>query len=153
MASLITKSVRSSALARFEEAKADPGLLDVLFQRVAEGETFREVCDSWKLPYGLMANWIGESDERRKQYDAALAFWADSEAQKALRIADDCDPEEVAKARLQVDVRLKLASRLDKSRYGNATEMQPLGLGGGISIVIAGVQSPYEKVGEVIDAE
>ena len=99
--------MRSATLARFQEVTSDPGTIDIICHRVAEGETFREICEAWNLPYGLMGKWLNEDDARRAQYDGALALWADAEAQRTLRIADDA--EDVAKAKLQVETRLKLA--------------------------------------------
>lgn len=95
----------------------------MIFQRVAEGETLKEVCKSRRWPYSVVARWVGETPEAFKGYEFALRLWADSLATETIAVADLTDPTEVGHGKLRVDARMKLASRLDRARYGDKVEV------------------------------
>ena len=71
----------------------------------------------------MVAKWVAETPEVMRAYEQALRFWADAMATETPGIADGADPTEVGKAKLQTDVRMKLASRLDRARYGEKVEV------------------------------
>lgn len=118
---------RAESKARFEEWAADPLSVDVLTQRIAEGETLTAVCTSRQIPYALTAQWIAEDAERLRRYEAALSLWADAEAQRCLAIADGATPEDVAAAKLRITTRLSLAGKWDRRRYGEHTKVEHSG--------------------------
>lgn len=119
-------------------------------QRVAEGETLKEVCRSRGWPYGLVAQWVAETAGLREAYDAASELWVDALAREAVGIADGACAETVSSAKLQVDVRLRLAAKLDRKRYGERTEVAHTGVMPVLNIVIAaGVVVPMVTVAEV----
>jgi hypothetical protein len=70
----------------------------------------------------MVGKWLMESPERMVMYKGALALWGDSEAQAAIGIADGADEESsagVAKAKLRIDTRLKLAGKWNQEMYGD----------------------------------
>jgi len=107
---------------RFDLLIQDASLMDVVVQRVAEGETLQQLAEVWTVPYGRLAKWVADDDGRRGQYEGALMLRADLEAQKAIEIADEATPEDVAVRKLRTDVRLKLAGKWDRKRYGERVE-------------------------------
>lgn len=97
--------------------------VSVIVQRVAEGETLKKICRSRRWPYALVAKWIAETPEVFRLYEQALRLWADSLAVETVGIADRADILQIAKAKLRTDVRMKLAARLDRARYGEKLEV------------------------------
>lgn len=119
-------SVDPGPVARFEAVKLDPLTPSVVFQRVCEGETLREVAKAWGLPRGAFTEWY--TTEFAQMYDAALKVRADELAHEALAISDEqalavskqgveFDPD-VPRDKLRVDTRMKLISKWDRKRYG-----------------------------------
>ena len=106
---------------RWEQERV--GAEEVIFQRVAEGETLKQICKSRRWPYSVVARWVGETPEVMKAYEFALRLWADSLAVETVDLADGTDPTEVGLGKLKTDVRMKLASRLDRARYGDKVEV------------------------------
>ena len=109
---------------RIERWEAEKGAaVEVIFQRVADGETLKGVCKSRRWPYSVVARWVGETPEAAKAYRLALELWADALATETVGIADRTDATEVGLGKLQTDVRLKVASRLHRERYGDRVEI------------------------------
>lgn len=125
---------------------SDPVTMDVISQRVAEGEPLKEIADAWNVPYGRLAKWIATDPHRLAEFEAALATWADAEAQSCIGIADDADPDDIAHAKLRIDTRLRLAEKWNRKRYGQKGEAG--GDVGGLTIVIQqldGTLTPVES--------
>jgi predicted DNA-binding ribbon-helix-helix protein len=119
-------------LARIESVKADPTTMDVIVQRLADGEhpeSLKDIARAWKVPYTNLAAWIIEDRERADRYSAALRFAAETFVHQAVPIADGAKPErdEVAKAKLQIEARKWVASKWDRSKYGESTEVKHTG--------------------------
>lgn len=134
----------SKAHQRMQEALQDPGLIDQFCYRVAEGETPKEICDSWRLPYGLFSKWIAEDETRKARYETALELRADAIAHESIQIADAA--EDVAKAKLQVDTRTKMAGKWDRKRYGEAQDNVGAALIGGLASAIIEAHKRLEAV-------
>lgn len=117
-------------MARLEAVKANENTPSVIFQRVAEGETLREIAKAWQVPVGRFVEWY--TTEHADLYETALRARADQLAHEALGIADGADKETVAPAKLQVDTRLKLAGHWDRNRYGGSKDVS----GGGIQVFV-----------------
>ena len=66
--------------------------------------------------------WIRGNDERSAEYDLALQDFAHKVALECLPIADN--GEDVARDRLKTDVRLKLAGKWDRQRYGEHVKVE-----------------------------
>jgi hypothetical protein len=113
-------------MARLAAVKADENVPSVVFQRLCDGETLKDIAAAWELPKGRFVEWY--TVEHAPLYDAALKVRADELAHEALAISDEqCevtteagktyDPE-VPRDKLRIDTRLKLASKWDRRRYG-----------------------------------
>jgi hypothetical protein len=135
-------------LARLREIVEDPTTMSVLVQRVSEGETLKVIAKAWEVPYGRLAEWIIEDTERSAQYNQARQIWSDALATESVAIADDADADQasVQKAKLQIDTRLKLASKLNRATYGDAVEHKHTG-----SVSLIAVLSSLPR-GREIDA-
>lgn len=127
-------------LARLEAVVAAGNTPSVVFQRVCEGETLRDIAKAWQIPVGRFTEWF--STEHSELYDAALKVRADQIANEALSIADEqqavqkkdgsvFDPE-VPRDTLRVKTRMQLAEKWDRQRYGSKDG----GSGGGVTVVI-----------------
>jgi hypothetical protein len=127
-------------LARLEAVKADPNTALTVFHRVADGETLKSIAKSWEVPRGAFALWF--TTEHAALYEAALKVRADELAHEALDISDEqaevvkkdgttFDPD-VARDKLRVDTRLKLAGVWDRARYG----AKDSGPAGGLTVVV-----------------
>ena len=128
-------------LARLEHVKLQEATPSVVFQRLCEGETLRDIAKAWQIPVGLFVEWF--TTEHLVLFDTALKVRADQLAHEAVAIADEqkeavdkngkvFDPE-VPRDKLRVDTRLKLAAQWDRARYG-AKDSGPAG--GGITVVV-----------------
>ena len=109
-------------MARWREVVELPETLQEIVQRVAEGERLKQVCRSKGWPYAVVAEWVAGNEGATKAYEQALRLAADDLALETVAIADDAGPEEVAKAKHQTDVRLRLAGRLYRERYGEQVQ-------------------------------
>lgn len=114
--------VDAGPMARLEVVVARPENAVVVFQRVCEGETLKEIAKAWGVPVGRFTQWY--ATEHGDLYDAALRVRADQLAHEALERADGADAETVGPAKLQVDTRLKLAGKWDRARYGEMVKVE-----------------------------
>ena len=128
-------------MARLQEQQADPATPGIVFQRLCDGETLRDIAKAWQVPVGLFTQWY--TDKHLTLFDAAMKVRADQLANDALAIADEqkqatdskgntFDPE-VPRDKLRVDTRLKLAAQWDRARYG-AKDSGPAG--GGVTVIV-----------------
>jgi hypothetical protein len=143
-------------LARFEVVKSSDETAGVVFQRVCEGETLKEIARAWGVPNGAFTQWY--TGEHGEKYEAALRVRADDLAHEALGISDEqvevkredgsaFDPA-VPRDKLRVETRLKLAGKWDRERYGDRTDVKHSGLLPTLTIEIVGVPQaqPTERV-------
>lgn len=124
---------------------ADESAPGVVFQRVCDGETLRDIAKSWEIPVGKFVEWF--STQHAELYDAALKVRADELAHQAIAIADEqsevvkengetYDPD-VPRDKLRVDTRLKLAAKWDRKRYGDDAGVA---LGSPVTIMIGNLR-------------
>lgn len=118
-------------MARLESQMADQAVPGIVFQRLCEGETLRDIAKAWMVPVGLFTQWFTE--KHITLFDAALKVRADQLANEALVRADGAAPETVGVAKLQADTRLRLAAQWDRARYGAKDSGQA---GGGVTVIV-----------------
>ena len=146
-------------IARFEAVKAVETTPSVVFQRLTDGESLREIARSWQVPVGRFTEWF--STEHAELYDAALKVRADTIAHEALAISDEqalahskqgipFDPD-VSRDKLRVDTRLRLSGKWDRDRYGDKTDIRHSGLVPTLVIEIA-VPVPETRVIDAVPA-
>ncbi|OJY11891.1 MAG: hypothetical protein BGO99_10575 [Nitrosospira sp. 56-18] len=122
-------------LQRLEFVKRDSITMGMIVQRVADGETLKEIAKDWQIPHGLFYLWIMGSHDRMQAYKRALKVRADQEIHAALKNANSeyvmdksgklvLDKEgrpisrDVRWARLQVATSFKAAEKWDRERFG-----------------------------------
>lgn len=115
-----------------------PELADEICTRLANGESLRAICssdrDDWMPHIGTVLRWVGQHEEFREQYARAREIQAETMADEIIGIADDADIDAgagVAKARLQVDARKWVASKLLPKKYGDKLQAEVSGPDGG----------------------
>ncbi len=168
----------NTKLQRLEIVKQDPQTMNVIAQRVADGETLREIAGIWEIPFGGLQLWIMSDRERFELYENALKARADEEVHQAIKISDDeyCRNDDgtvmknsdgmpilkdTTRSRLQVKTRLSVAKMWDAKRFGiqAAKEERKVPTGtAGIGEVVkvlseAFRQMDLKKSGETVDAE
>lgn len=112
-------------MARFEEMKRDVATMSIIAQRLMDGETLKEIAVSRQVPYGRLAEWITEDAGRAEQYARASRIWVDSLGRETVSIADKVvDRAGAAAAKVRIDARHWLASKLDRERYGESSTVK-----------------------------
>jgi len=111
-------------LARLEEFVARPNAMGEVVQRVTDGQQLKDIAKSLRIPYGRLAEWVTDDADRHAKYLRASAIWIDGLAREVVDIADGLDVENVTKgdataAKVRIDTRLRLASKLDRATYGD----------------------------------
>lgn len=154
-------SLKSTEYAKLDNIIAEQGKDWVIAQvitRIAEGGDPKEIARSFGIAYVYLKKWL--EHECAEDVSLALRARADMLEFDASQIVDYADPDSVQVARLQSDHKMKLASRFDRSRYGEKP-VQETSVGGLVlpQFIISFVQSPHlhqEKViieHEVIEHE
>ena len=124
-------------IARLEHVKSLPDTAGVVFQRLCDGESLQQIARAWGLPKGAFVLWFME--EHSDLFDKALKVLAADAAHDAMKISDTpqvgvirkvkadgsvevTEEDMLGHRRLQVDTRLKLASKWDRKRYGEEAD-------------------------------
>lgn len=113
-------------------------LADQICTRLAEGESLRAICrpegnDDESMPHiGTILRWVGENPGFREQYTRAREVQAETLADEIITISDgskfaDDDATQIARARLRVDTRKWVASKLLPKKYGDKVEVEHSG--------------------------
>lgn len=118
-------------LARLEHVVVQENTPWIVFQRLCDGETLRDIARAWEIPVGRFVEWY--TANHMTLFDTALRVRADQLAHEALACADAATPDDVAPRKLQVDTRLKLAAQWDRARYGAKDSGVA---GGGVTVIV-----------------
>lgn len=103
-------------------------IASILLARISAGETIRTICDEEDMPNAATVRQWAVDDKPpgfAARYARARQFQADSIAEEALSLADRCD--DPVKARLQVDTRKWLASKINPASFGDKTSVDHSG--------------------------
>lgn len=120
-------------LARLAAICADPGTPEVLFGRLADGESLREIARAWDVPPGRLLNWLMDDEKRYAIYRRALEVHAHGLVAETLDIADGANPSSVSVAKLRVDTRFRIAKSHAPAIYG---DKGPGGGGTRVTVVV-----------------
>lgn len=118
---------------RVAEAGGEEELVFVICAQVASGCTLTQWCEHYVVQRGLVWAFLTETPERYERYCRALEGIADAYVAETIEIADDAsrdtiegprggevlDTEWMARSKLRVDTRFKLAAKYDKKRFGD----------------------------------
>lgn len=86
---------------------------------ICVGAKLHAYCRVNKISLGAMFNFMGEPG-RKDQYEQARNIYAQKLMDEIVDIAENADDAHIAK--LRIDARKHLASKLDKARYGEAKQ-------------------------------
>ncbi len=130
----------------------DQALADDICKRIAAGETARTICKELTLSSQTLYLWISQREDFAKQYACAKEHQAEVIADEIMEIADDVDfasesgNAAVQAARLRVDTRKWLLSKLLPKKYGDRIENRLAGPEGeALKIVVTGIRPTEEN--------
>ncbi len=116
-------------------------VFDAICDRMAQGESVRKICDDAGLPSrSTLFRWLKNDNGRQDQYQIARDAGIDRMAEEIIKIADDAsgdyfiedrdgkpvvvpDHARVQRARLQVDARKWILSKIAPRKYGDKVEL------------------------------
>lgn len=119
-------------MARFSQK-----LFDTICERIAQGQSLREISKDPDMPSQVsFFKWVGNDEKLAKQYARAREAQADLIFDEILEIADDAtndwmdrnsedesvrvvDHEHVQRSRLRIDARKWMAGKLAPKKYGD----------------------------------
>lgn len=124
-------SATSIAHARTTDIAERRQIMETVAQRLAEGESLREICRSPGMPsrYTVL-RWAGEDAEIFNLYRTGLAMRAERYAEESVELADQArgrSNEEVQAIKLMVNTRQWVASRLLPKLYGDHQTIEHTG--------------------------
>ncbi|GKX60657.1 terminase small subunit-like protein [Leminorella grimontii] len=99
-----------------------PEVAEDICALLADGESLRSICKRQGMPNkATVFRWLRVHEEFRDQYAKATDSRADAVFEEMLDIADDAAEESaaVAKARLQIDTRKWVLSRMNPKKFGD----------------------------------
>lgn len=100
-----------------------PKIVSIICANLSEGRSLAAMCrEDENLPAKTTVyRWLFEHEEFRDLYTRARQDQADALADDMMDIADSATPEEANVARLRVDTRKWIASKMKPKRYGDST--------------------------------
>ena len=119
--------------------------------KIACGDSPKAVADEYCILFGVFMRWIEADPDRRREYDAALRIATEGHAHDCIAIADAqqeatgpggkvYDPE-VARDKLRIETRLKLAGKWDRARYGEVKTDINVNIGGSLIAVLSSIDA------------
>ena len=124
-----------------------PELAAEILDRISAGESLRSVCRAERMPDEKAVRlWVIENREGfAPQYARASLIRMDCLADEILEIADNASSEEVMGARLRVDARKWLMSKIAPKVYGDKLDLTHAAPDGGPVQFITIYEAKKEK--------
>jgi hypothetical protein len=91
---------------------------DMIWAMIEDGKTITQICYELGVGKRPLQAWLDQVDADESKIARARAKAATSYAMQALEIADSSEPEQAAKARLQIQARQWIAERWNQKLYG-----------------------------------
>jgi hypothetical protein len=110
-------------MARLEDVKSDASSMAVIAQRVAGGETLREISRSWEVPHGQLLMWLMDDDARWALYRRSLVQGGFAESDEAKEILDGATPDTIVVAKERAKVRQWRASKNAAEYFGERLDV------------------------------
>lgn len=135
-------------VARYLDLIQAPETLEVIGQRLADGETLMEVCRAWDVPYGRVMTWLMADGPRFEIYKRALEVAAHKHVSETVEIAEGVTrpvldekgkpvldefqrpilmQPDVVRDKLRVETRFRVAKYHAPSVYGEKMEVKHSG--------------------------
>ena len=111
-------------------SKLTPEMADNICERIANGESLRNICRDADMPSkNTVLRWANDNSEFRDQYARAREEQEHFYFEDLIEIADCVVPDaaEVAKARVQIDARKWVLSRMNPKKYGDRIQQEVSG--------------------------
>ncbi|MFC4728808.1 hypothetical protein [Coralloluteibacterium thermophilus] len=106
-------------------------ILDVICERLSEGEPLAQICRDEGMPTDrTVRNWVRERDDVSSAIARAREIGFDRIAEDCLAIADE-QAGDVQRDKLRIETRLKLLAKWDPKRFGDRNQMELSGPNGG----------------------
>jgi hypothetical protein len=84
-----------------------------------EGKSLRQTCRDLCISKPFVLDWLNDDPEFAAQYARARDMLVELHVEQMLEIADSASPETAQAARLQVETRKWIASKLKPKKYGD----------------------------------
>ncbi len=95
---------------------------------IASGRSLRSICDDEGMPdKSTVFRWLSKHETFRDQYARAQEDRTAALAEDILEIADEGNAEDVQRARLRIDTRKWLMSKMAPKRYGDKQQLEHSG--------------------------
>jgi hypothetical protein len=132
----------------------DQQVADSICSRIELGETLAKICDDEGFPdRATVLRWCAKHEDFRADYARARLIQAELMADELLAIADTASPEEYNVARLRVDTRKWLLSKMLPRVYGDAQLLKHADADGNVlKIELSRVEPRPQKVIDVTPA-
>ena len=99
-------------------------LADKICEELALGKSIRKVCSHEDMPsVASIFNWLRTQPEFLEQYARAKQEASDYMAEEIVDISDSENMEDVQRARLRVDTRKWLMSKMKPKKYGEKLDL------------------------------
>ena len=103
-----------------ESLLGDPETYDKMFKVIAVGESANMLCKAWDIPYGSLMSRINADPDLRYRYEVACQARAYYHMERVEEIANDVEHSmEPQRAKVVLDARRWLASKMDPTRFGD----------------------------------
>jgi len=95
-------------------------LVDKMLEEIASGRSVISICreEDWSVTHDTWYRWLYKYPELSDRYARAKSIQSEYEADNILDIADNATKEDFQVARLRVDARKWVASKLVPKKYG-----------------------------------
>ena len=124
-------------------------LADDICERIANGESLRNICRDKSMPdRTTVLRWVDDNNDFCDQYARACARREDSFFDDLIEIADSvtADAAEVAKARVQIDARKWVLSRMNPKKYGDRVQQEVSGsIGAEVTLIERVIVDPTKN--------
>ena len=100
-------------------------LIDDICLRIADGRSVNSICNDADMPSkAIIYRWLDKYPEFVDKYQRAMKQREEFHFDEMLDIADDVLPEtaEVARAKLRIDTRKWVLSRMNPKKYGDKAD-------------------------------
>jgi hypothetical protein len=113
-------------------------LADAIFAEIGEGRGLSDICRDAGMPNRTTVyRWLAEDEAFRRQYAVACEMRAEHMGDQILDIAANGAPEDTQRARLMIDARKWMMSKLAPKKYGEKIVNEHAGPdGGGIPVKV-----------------
>lgn len=120
-------------MARFEDIKSHPNTPHIIVQRVADGESLKDIAKAWGLPYKRFLAWVAANGELSDQCKRIRELAGIELRMDGMEILDEANPEDISVRKEQAAYRERLSRDLNKPLFGTK-DYGPAG--GGITVVV-----------------